>query len=135
MSMREYAVSDYGMILDEETIKVIASKVYEDYSEGEEDDWGYVLSDEGICDYISEFIGEAQSLEDDGTFTWGDNYTNYNCDTIYYISLSHYPTLFKKAYESMDEVIDELKSKLGEYLSEDFDYRSRICHISGTYFG
>ena len=30
---------------------------------------------------------------------------------------------------------EEMKSKIGEYLPEDFDYRSRICHISGTYYG
>ena len=35
----------------------------------------------------------------------------------------------------MEEIVEELKSKVGEYLPEDFDYRKNIRHISGTYFG
>ena len=36
---------------------------------------------------------------------------------------------------NMEEIVDEFKSKLGKYLPEDFDYRSRISHICGTYYG
>lgn len=75
MSMRDYAVDDYGLVLDEETIKAIGVKVLVDYTE------------------------------------------------------------FKKAYDNMDEIIVEMREKLGEYLAEDYDYRSKICHICGTYFG
>lgn len=135
MSMRDYAVSDYGLLLDEETIKVIASKVFDDFSEDEKEDWGYLLYDMGICEYVSEFTGEAQEITDDGVFVWGGNYESYNNEVITYVPLSHYPTLFKKAYNNMEEIIDELKIKLGMYLPNDFDYRSRICHISGTYYG
>lgn len=59
----------------------------------------------------------------------------YDGDRIYYIQVSSYPTLFKPAYKSMDELIAEFKEKVGEYLPEDFDYRSNIRHIVGTYFG
>lgn len=43
--------------------------------------------------------------------------------------------LFKAAYKDMNELIDEFKSDIGEYLPEDFDYRANIRHIVGTYFG
>ena len=134
MSMRDYAVDDYGLVLDEETTKVIASKVFDDYTE-DVADWGYELYISGICEYIGEFTGEAQEITDDGTCIWGGNYEEYYDDVIYYVPLTKYPTLFKKSYNNMEEIIDEFKSKIGEYLPEDFDYRSRICHICGTYYG
>lgn len=135
MSMRDYAVNDYGLVLDEDTINDIASQIFEDYTENTDTYWGYELYEKGICEWISEFTGEAQELTGDGVFTWGGDSKDYSCDAICYVPLSKYPTLFMKAYNNMDEIIDELKTKLGKYLTEDFDYRSRICHICGTYYG
>ena len=134
MSMRDYAVDDYGLVLDKETVKIIASQVFDDYTE-DEYDLEFELYDKGICEYVSEFTGEAQELGEDGVYTWFGNYKTYNCDMIVYIPLKNYPTLFKQAYNNMEEIVEELRAKVGEYLPEDFDYRNRICHISGTYFG
>lgn len=137
MSMRDYAVDDYGLVLDKDTIKLIASKMYDDFIDNDEEfgDWGYELYDSGICEHIGEFTGEAQVINDDGYFDFSRDYESYSGDSIAYVPLAKYPTLFKRAYNNMEEIIDEFKSKLGEYLPEDFDYRSRICHICGTYYG
>lgn len=135
MSMRDYAVDDYGLLLDEETIKVIASKVIDDFSHDDTAiDWTYELYEHGICEYISEFTGEAQEVDGNG-FYWGGESKEYNNDVIAYIQASKYPTLFRKAYNNMDELVEEFKNKVGEYLPDDFDYRSRIRHICGTYYG
>ena len=135
MSMRDYAVSDYGLLLDEETVKVIASKLFDDFSEDEKEDWAYLLYDHGICDYISEFTGESIPISKDGQVVWGADGEDYRNETIAYVPASNFPTLFKKAYENIDGLIDEFKAKVGEYLPDGFDYRSKIRHISGTYFG
>lgn len=136
MSMRDYAVDDYGLVLDDETVHLIASKVFDNYTEddGEHGNWKYDLYEEGICEYISDFTGETQQVDENGGYWWG-NSESYSYDVIVYVQASCYPTLFKKAYNNMDELIDEFKGKLGQYLPEDFDYKSRICHISGTYYG
>ena len=135
MSMKNYGFYDYGMILDEETIKIIAAKAFDSIEYDDICDLGYKLFDEGICDYMSEFTGDAQEISDNGAGdSWG-NTEEYDSDILFYVPLSNYPTLFKKAYNDMDEIISELKEKLGEYLPDDFDYRSRIYHISGTYYG
>ncbi len=134
MSMRDYAVDDYGLVLDKEVMNVILSKLEIELLD-EDADFSYILYDEGICEYISEFTGEAQTINDDGYFDFSRDYESYRGDSIAYVPLAKYPTLFKKVYNNMEEIIDEFKSKLGEYLPEDFDYRSRICHICGTYFG
>lgn len=133
MSMRDYAVSDYGLLLDEETIKIIASKVLADYTD--EDDMAYELYDKGICEYISEFTGESIPISKDGQIVWCADSEDYRNEVIAYIPISNFPTLFKKAYENIDEIIDEFKGKVGEYLPDEFDYRSKIRYISGTYFG
>lgn len=134
MSMRDYAVDDYGLVLDKEVMKIILSKL-EIEPLDEDADLSYILYDEGICECIGEFTGEAQRINDDGYFDFSRDYESYRGDSIAYVPLAKYPTLFKRAYFSMEEIIDEFKSKLGEYLPEDFDYRSRICHICGTYYG
>jgi hypothetical protein len=133
--MRDYAVDDYGLLLTEETMKIIASIVCDDFDDMEEDEYGDALYEEGICEYIGDFTGEAGILFDDGLNDWMSNGEMYNGDRIYYIQVSSYPTLFKPAYENMDALIAEFKEKVGEYLPEDFNYRANIRHIVGTYFG
>lgn len=135
MSMRENPVDDYGLLLTEEMIKTIALKVLDDLEERDEDEYGYALYEDGICEYIGEFTGEAGIIYDDGMNDWLKDGERYDCDTIYYIPSSSYPTLFKAAYENMDALIEEFKSKVGDYLPEDFDYRANIRHIVGTYWG
>ena len=135
MSMRDYAVDDYGLLLTGETMKIIASKVCDDFEDMEEDDYGYALYEEGICEYIGDFTGEAGVLLDDGLNDWIRSGEMYDGDLIYYIPVSSYPTIFKAAYENMNALIAEFKEKVGEYLPEDFDYRSNVRHIVGTYFG
>lgn len=133
MSMRDYAVRDYGLLLDEETIKIIASKVLADYTD--EDDMVYGLYDKGICEYISEFTGESIPISEDGQVAWCADSEDYRNEVIVYIPTSNFPTLFKKAYENIDEIIDEFKGKVGEYLPDGFDYRGKLRSISGIYFG
>lgn len=133
MSMRDYAVSDFGLLLDEETIKIIGSKVLEDYTD--EDDMVYGLYDKGICEYISDFTGEAMRISDNGGIIWSSDCEDFSHEVIAYMPASNFPTLFERAYESIYDLIDEFKGKLGEYLPDGFDYRDKIRHISGTYFG
>ena len=136
MSMRDYSVTDYGLVLDDDTIKVIASKVFDDFNDNESVyDLAYDLYNQGICELVSEFTDEAQELTDDGVIEWGCDYKEYNGNYIVYIPLSRYPTLFKNPYNNMDEIVDEMKSKVGKYLPDDFDYRNNIRHICGTYVG
>lgn len=135
MSMREWAVDDYGLLLTKEMIKSIASKVLDDLEERDEDEYGDALYEDGICEYIGEFTGEAIYIEDDGTEDWRRSGESYSGDRIYYINVSKHPSLFKAAYENMDALIAEFKEKVGDYLPEDFNYRASIRHIVGTYWG
>ena len=134
MSMRDCALHDYGMLLDDETALMLANGI------------GYILDDYnpiksakqelfegGWCEYIGDFTGESFRVLDNGLEDWR-NATGYCGDTIYYVGLQR-PTLFHTPYKNMDDVISDLKEQIGRYLPDDFDYRSRICKIVGTYFG
>lgn len=138
MSMRDYAVDDYGLLLTNETLKAIASNACDDYSDEAyaEDVLGFneELYDKGIIEYISSFTGESIAINDKGESTWSVSET-YNDDIIYFAPTKNISTLFKAAYRDMDEMIDEFRKRLGEYLPGNFDYRKYIRHISGTYYG
>ena len=132
MSMRDYAVEDYGMIIDEEAAKEICHRMFDDFDDEGEDLW-YALYETELCEYIGEFTGEAFRINDDGKPDWtGDS---YDFEALCYLPLSVYPSLFRGAYGNMGDIIEELKDKIGKYLPDDFDYRSRIRHIVGTYCG
>ena len=138
MSMRDYAVDDYGLLMTREMLKAIASKVCDGYTEEEyeEDEFAFneALYDEGIVEYIGSFTGESIAINDKGENMWGDS-ESYDDDIIYYTPTSKVSTLFNAAYKNVEEMIEEFRDRLGEYLPEDFEYRKYIRHISGTYFG
>lgn len=138
MSMRDYAVNDYGLVMTRDMLKTICSKYYREYTEEKYDKDEYSFNDalyeEGVVEYISEFTGEAITIDENGTDDY--NFSEvYNYDTIYYVPTKNYGTLFKAAYANMEELESEFRNKFNKYFPDDFDYRKHICHIVGTYFG
>jgi hypothetical protein len=133
MSMRTYAYEDYGLVLNEETIKMICEKVFTDEPHNEAND-GYALYDAEICQMAGNFTGETYPITDNGNDDW-NNSTTYDDDSVFYIPVKKYPTLFKNAYKNIDEMVAEFKDALGEYLPDGYNYRANICHIVGTTWG
>lgn len=138
MSMRDYAINDYGLVMTREMLKTICSNYYREYTEEKYNDDEYSFNDalyeEGVVEYISGFTGEAMVIDDNGS----DDYNSseaYNDDTIYYVPTQNYGTLFKAAYANMEELESEFRNKFNKYFPDDFNYRKHICHIVGTYFG
>lgn len=139
MGMRDYAVDDYGLVLDidSDILYTIAKNLYDDCTKKawDEEKWEFI---EGIREsldlcYFSGFNGEAFSINDIGLDKESSHY--YNDDAVLYLGVWHYPTLFNSAYHGFDDLIDEFKHRIGEYLPLDFDYRNNILHIVGTYCG
>lgn len=133
MSMRDYAYVDYGLVLDENTIKHMYAKAIGGQDE-DEYDMGYELYNKGVVEYTCEFTGEAMRIDDDGNDACGDT-TVYSADVIYYVPLGKYPSLFEANYKDMNEIVEEFKFKVGEYMPDGYDYRANIRHIIGTTFG
>ena len=141
MSMREYAVHDYGLLLTPETMKKLAEKHCHDFNEQAyaDEEWSFCERVEeifdGNIDCIGQFTGEAFLLEDDGTVHWGCNSVGYYDDAVYYVPINCAVSLFKAAYENMEEMINDFKDRVGKYMPDDFNYRDNICQIVGTYWG
>lgn len=138
MSMRDYAINDYGLVMTREMLKTICSNYYREYTEEKYNDDEYSFNDalyeEGVVEYISGFTDEAMVIDDNGS----DDYNSseaYNDDTIYYVPTQNYGTLFKAAYANIEELESEFRNKFNKYFPDDFNYRKHICHIVGTYFG
>lgn len=136
--MMRYGVNDYGLLLSDDTMKYLAAKICDDYSDDEYKEDKHSFNDAVVetigLEYISEFSGDAVRIAADGSDDWYSE-NNFSGDIIYYVPFSHYPNLFNVAYSDMKSIINEMKGKIGKYLSEDFDYRSNIRHIVGTYYG
>ena len=141
MSMIEYAVYDYGLLLTRDTMKALAEMHCEDFTEDrfEEDEFAFYEEIEDVfCGnivYTSEFTGEAKYIEDDGTCGWGCDSVCYDSDYIYYVPIDRRLTLFEAAYKNMDDMIADFKERVGKYMPDDFDYRTNLRYIVGTCFG
>lgn len=133
MSMRDYAYNDYGLVLDEDTMKYMYAKAVGE-QEADLYDMGYALYEKGMCEYTGEFTGEASFIDDDGDDDWRIS-ESYSCDAIYYVPIRKYPSLFQAPYSNIDEIVEEFKSKVGAYMPDGYDYRANIRHIVGTVFG
>lgn len=138
MSMNYYGINDYGLVLNEQDMKYLVMDYCEDYDDEEfkKDPYGYydVIVDHFDLIYNSNFNGDVVPIDDDGTDGW-HNYDNLCDDVIFYVPFNKYPKLFKAVYENIDDIIAEMKKKIGKYLPADFDYRNKLRHIIGTTFG
>ena len=138
MSMREYSINEYGLMLTQETMKQLAKELVKDFSEEEynEECWEFddLVSEKIGAEYLSNFSGDIILLADNGGDDWY-NVDNFTDDVVHFVPLKNYPTLFKKAYENVEEIVSEMKYRVGKYLPEDFDYRNNLRHICGTCYG
>jgi hypothetical protein len=132
--MRDYAYEDYGLVLDEATMKHICEKLHIEAEEDRYEYYGAALYEEDFCVDAGEFTGQAFALRDDGVDEVGDD-ISYFGDALYYVPFEKYPSLFNAPYKDINEIVEEFKSKVGEYMPNGYDYRANIRHIIGTTFG
>ena len=135
MSMRDYGMDDYGIVLNG-----LGSKKgkHPDFDEA----WLDEMQESTPVESQSSFTGEVIPLLDNGSPDW--NSTEYFTDeTIYYISVVKHPTLFKQAYQDMKEIVDELVSSYRNARKTDDrlpkltrkEIRGMIRYITGCYCG
>ena len=138
MSMREWSVDEYGLLLDSKMMKVLAKRICKDYTENDYDEDPYAFNEEveqslGNIDYISSFSGAAFGLNDDGTDN-GMSAVYFSDDVVYILPISNTPSLFKAAYSNMDELVGEFNRRMHKYFPHQ-SLKENIRHLVGTYFG
>lgn len=127
MSMRIYGIDDYGF--------VIIGEAFDEMNKRFDEARGVEVWD--FLDWLSDNACTSPDFEG-SLFPIDDTNLNAICeecfaDTLYYFPLNNYPTLFTKAYNSMDDIINEIKEKADGLLPDDFPIENYIVHITGTY--
>ena len=126
MSMRDYAFTEVGLVLN----KLVPGDVLDELAE-----------DETVESQFS-FTGEAFPLKADGTENWGHG-DAFDDETVYYLSTSRHPTLFKAAYPDMKALVADMLERYGNARKADKrlprltagQVRKRLRAIQGTYYG
>ena len=136
--MTEYPMNDYGLFISPDMMQRLASVICEGYSESgfEKDPVPFLdeVASELTLDFVSGFTGNTMQVGASGE-EYEDPNGFYQHGYLYFLPLMHFPTLFTRAYPSIEHAVIELKSVIGGYLPEDFDYESNLKHIVGTYLG
>lgn len=138
MSMQDNGISEYVFLFTDETIKILAKKIFPDYSDEkyQKDKFFYAdyVREELDLNYEAEFTGGAYPLNEDGYSDYFKE-VNYNGEILLYLPLKKRISLFEATYDGFDEIVEEIKGEIGDYLPKDFDYRQNIFFICGTYYG
>ena len=82
--------------------------------------------------HCSEFDGSAEISEG-----FGDEKSqsiSFEDDFVLFLTPMRGPSLFSQAYASRDELVQEYKDRLAQFLDDDFPYARYIMDVSGTYF-
>lgn len=126
MSMGTYATYDYGLVLND----IVDKDLLEELAEND------------VVEYQSSFTGEAFPLKDNGCEAWeaGEHYYD---ETVYYISVSRYPQLFRTAYKDMNELVSDLTRQYRRARQQDGrlpdltvkQVRANLRLVMGTYYG
>lgn len=85
--------------------------------------------------YASAFDGTADASLDlkDWPHSWDRSFSD---DYIVFMEPMKSPSYFSTAYENIEAIIQEFRERLEPYgnFPEDFDWSSKLCSISGTYY-
>lgn len=91
---------------------------------------------------LSEQSSQIVHMETEGAYFFriigdghGDNlFPTIDKENFFVVTLKKQPSYFEAAYNSVQDMINEIKSSIGEFLPEDFNYEERICAVDGASF-
>ena len=131
MRYGEAAVCIYGMVITDEVLELLVSKVNHDYDPDDYADAPYYFSAEvetelGIT-RLTGFTGEAFRVAPDARYEMA-----YDWEEILFVPCEREVSPFFAAYDSFEEMVAELSSRFRKLLPDDFDYTEYIRHIVGT---
>jgi len=142
MSMDISVFHSYGLLISEESASIILShmlpiwkadkpELYDRFSEA---DVFLNFGDYLNSHYNASFYGNADHLSCyricDQEFSEQET-----GDYFYFLDLDRSPSLFRPAYTDFGEIIQEVKSKIGEILPPDFPFEEYLLEILGETWG
>lgn len=142
MSMDISVFHSYGLLISEESASMILSHMLpiwkaekpELYARFSEADVFLNFGDYLNSHYDASFYGNADHLSCyricDQEFSEQET-----GDYFYFLDLNRSPSLFRPAYTDFGEIIQEVKSKIGEILPPDFPFEEYLLEILGETWG
>lgn len=131
MSMNTYAMHEFGFVLSSDEAKAyIRQQLLADGGKADEDEVKTALDNSDFAKYTNAEDVFAHHINADGGIDWWDEVNS----TTEYVLPINWPSLFKGAYRSMDDLIREVKEGDGKFLPPDFPYAERLAFITGVEF-
>ena len=133
MSMRDYSVHDFGYVFNEKMIDKFIEKLKPKNIEPGDT---YEMAELMGLEYIGDFTGDALRLDEFGDDDFDDDAWSYSGESIFYLPIGAYSSLFKAAYQSPEELARCMRSTYPKWLPDDLDdiYKG-IRHTIRTSFG
>lgn len=122
-----YNINTYGLALDYGTMQEIICEIA--LQSGTKIDFEDVYAGD-LPDYIrsAEYFTAAEAFL--VPFSVGHTIEKFE-GSFGIIRLSRQPSFFSQSYESVEEIIDEIKQQVGKYLPQDFDYAAYTGQLVG----
>lgn len=94
--------------------------------------YDFLTDNDTCCAFVGETSAEINTAFPNGV----DNPIEETVDSeeILYLTPERQMSYFSQAYENIEELMNEYAKRMSGILPENFDYRSHICNIEGTYW-
>lgn len=134
MSMHYYVERGYGLFLSECEAELMA-KNFMNKNPTDYDDTDDVLHEQFDASIINDDNYDGRNIE----YLATDEDEEFVDGVILYGSKS-LGTIFaneanSRCYRNIDDMVDDFRNLYGEYLTEDFDYKSHLVEFNGAVFG
>lgn len=141
MSMQNYPIRAYGLLVYAEELQSWWDSQTEGYGEKDFEQEEVVLADVpeclpngGYATVVYAADGEADIIDENG-FAAECIKDDISDKDFVILELNKHPSLYKAAYKDRAAAMAELKATYAEVLPEDFDFESRFVCYMGTEFG
>lgn len=142
MSMSNYSIEVFGLILTNDEITYFENKLKEEIikenPENKEDLVDLTIEDmideDMLNANVSHSMAYIRDIENGKLYTL-EHKSDYLPEDILAIYANKSMQMIGAAYDTADELINEFKNDIGKYLPEDFDWKSHIGLACGVIFG
>ena len=137
-----FSVSGYGLALDGKELYAFLEKVYEAFDEDDKectdpnstDEMMETIRNNYSGKYIIHDVYYYADVEMPSFYPISENDVGLDCDYLFFFSEKQ-PKIIGVAYNRKEELIQEFKDDLGQFLPDDFNWEDHIGGMSGVLYG
>lgn len=142
MSMETTVFHSYGLLFSEESVAIILSHMLPIWEKEEPELYQRFSIENPYMDFC-EYLNACYEVNIYGNVEYlrccrlcdGEGYRYHTGDFFYLLDLDKSPSLFGTAYSDFNEIIQEVKTRIGEILPLDFPFEEFLLEILGETWG